>query len=318
MTLVVELPALMMTVQDLGRSGYRRFGMPESGPMDWWAFRAANTLVGNNPDCACLEIGISDAVLKVEMDALMAMCGAGFKLKINEKDLPPWMAFKVRRGDLLGLEKVSGGGWVYLAVAGGFLSPVWMDSRSYYPRAGLGRPFSAGDRLPFSSMAGSAFYLAGNAIPTSSRPDYREHPHVRVVLGPHQSRFMDESLQTFLNSGYSLLPQSDRMGYRLNGPALDHIKGAGLVSQGMELGEIQVPADGQPIIMMPDHPTTGGYTCIGTVARVDLPLLAQAQFGVSQIRFKSVEVEEAQMALRDVIRRLESAVWKEEETWLNL
>jgi antagonist of KipI len=318
MTLVVDLPALMMTVQDRGRSGYQRFGMPESGPMDWWAFWAANILVGNSPCCACLEVGLSDAAMHVETDTLMALCGAGFKLTINEKALPLWMAFKVRRGDSIRLEKTSDGSWVYLAVSGGFLSPEWMGSRSYYLRAGLGRPFSIGDRLACSPQAESASRLAGSTIPPDSRPDYREHPHVRVVLGLHQFRFTGESLQAFLNSDYLLSAQSDRMGYRLSGPALGHVQGADLVSQGMGLGEVQVPADGQPIIMMPDHPTTGGYTCIGTVARVDLPLLAQARFGVSQIRFLPIEVGEAQKALKEAYRLLGSADLREEEPWLKL
>jgi len=318
MTLVIERPALMMTVQDQGRSGYQRYGMPESGPMDWWAFKGANILVGNQADCACLEIGLSDAVMRVDGDALMALCGAGYQLRVNQKDLPLWMAFKVRRGDLIELEKVLGGSWVYLAVAGGFLSPLWMGSRSYYLQAGLGHIFSPGDRLLFSSQAGSAFGLAGNNLQAASRPDYREHPHVRVILGPHQSRFLVEGLQTFLNSVYSISPQSDRMGYRLDGPPLMHIQGADLVSQGMALGEIQVPAGGQPIVMMPDHPTTGGYTCIGTVARVDFPLLTQAQPGVSQIKFTFIEVSEAQENYKRVIHQLEDGPQDEEDLWMNI
>lgn len=318
MSLIVESPALMMTVQDQGRFGFQRFGMPESGPMDWWAFRAANILAGNGSNGACLEVGFSGAELRAEMDALMSLCGTGYRLRVNGRRLPLWMAFRIRRGDLLRLEKVAGGSWAYLSVAGGFLSSEWLGSRSVYPRAGLGRPLTAGERLSFSTRAGNASWLAGRIIPEASRPAYHEHPKLRVILGLHQSRFQPESLHTFAESVYTLSPQSDRMGYRLHGPAIDHVDGADLVSQGMALGEIQVPADGQPIVMMPDHPTAGGYTSIGTVARVDLPLLAQAQPGVSQLRFQPVEVVDAQEALKRVYWQLESAAKIEEEPWLSL
>ena len=318
MTLVVELPALMMTVQDQGRFGYQRFGMPESGPMDWWAFGAANALVGNNATCACLEVGVSSAAVRIEMDAMMALCGVGYHLSVNGKALPLWMAFRARKGDLIKMEKIPGGSWVYLSVAGGFLSQVWMGSRSYYLRAGLGCPLDTGDHLAFSPQAGRDSWRAGNTIPEKFRPGYHEHPQLRVVLGLHQSRFPPESFQTFLDEAYELSNQSDRMGYRLDGPKINHLNGADLVSQGMALGEIQVPADGQPIVMMPDHPTTGGYTCIGTVASVDMPLLAQAQPGVSRLRFSRIEVAEARAALINVSQQLETAVKKEEEPWLNL
>jgi len=318
MTLVIESPSLMMTVQDLGRWGYQRFGLPESGPMDWWAFRAANTLVGNEMDCACLEIGFSSAVLIVEADALMALAGAGYRLNVNHRQVPLWMAFRVKPGDCIRIEKKPGGNWVYLAVSGGVLSPVWLGSRSTYARAGLGRPLISGDRLPISSMAGQRGWLAGRAFPESARPPYDQTSHLRVVLGPHQDCFFTEDIQAFFGEAFYLSPQSDRMGYRLQGPTLHHKERADLVSQGMAIGEIQVPGSGQPIVMMPDHPTTGGYTCIGTVARVDLPLLAQVQPGEVEIHFLSVEVDEAQDALRKVKDRLATTLPSQEEPWLEL
>ncbi len=316
MTLLVDSPALMLTVQDQGRSGYQRFGLPESGPMDWWAFRAANALVGNSGDCACLEIGFTATLLSVEADALMALTGAGYRLCINQRYLPLWMAFRVKSGDVISLEKTPGGNWSYLAVSGGFLSPEWLGSCSAYPRAGLGRSLIAGDRIPLSAGADGKRWLAGSVLPELIRPPYSPQPNLRVVIGPHPERFLQEDLQTFLNAGYSLSTQSDRMGYRLTGPVLRHRDGADLISQGMALGEIQVPSDGQPIVMMPDHPTTGGYTCIGTVAKVDLPVLAQVQPGEAEIHFQHVEVDQAQDALRDVNRRLDSAVQSQEESWL--
>jgi len=318
MTVVVESPSLMMTVQDRGRWGYQRYGLPESGPMDWWAFRAANALVGNVADCACLEMGFSNAILKVEADAIMALAGAGYRLNVNHRQVPLWMVFRVKPGDFIHIEKNHGGNWVYLAVSGGFLSPVWLGSRSTYARAGLGRLIISGDRLPISAKAGQKQWFAGRAFPQSARPLYDQPPHLRVVLGPHQACFNEKDIQAFLNAGYDLTPQSDRMGYRLSGPIIHHRTHADLVSQGMAMGEIQVPADGQPIVMMPDHPTTGGYACIGTVARVDLPLLAQAQPGEAEIRFHAVGVDEGQDALRKADDRLATALQSQEEPWQGL
>jgi antagonist of KipI len=318
MTLIVESPALMMTVQDQSRNGYQRYGLPESGPMDWWAFRGANTLVGNAVDCACLEIGFSSAVITVGVDALMALCGTGYRLSINRKDLPLWMAFRVKKGDVLHLEKIPGGNWSYLAVSGGILTPKWLGSRSAYPRAGLGRRLISGDQLPLSTAVGEKLPLAGDTILKGARPPYGDYMELRVVLGPYQDRVTRASHEIFSSSFYYLSSQSDRMGYRLKGPALKHNRGADIVSQGITLGEIQVPADGMPIVMMPDHPTTGGYTCIGTVARVDLPLLVQAQPDETEIRFTWVDVVDAQKALRKAVEALETAIPQKEDLWLDL
>lgn len=319
MPLFVETPAILMTIQDKGRFNYERFGMPESGPMDWWAFRGANMLVGNTIDQACLEIGFSSTVIVVEQEVLAAVCGAGYRLNINGRDIPLWMAFIAKRGDRVEFNKTSGGNWVYLAVAGGVQSKVWMDSRSVYPRAGLGRPIIEGDRLNINPISSQSRLLAGNTLSSAAQPSYQQDPVVRVISGPHSNRFRAESFEDFWRQNYSVSVNSDRMGYRLQGPSLVHTAGADLISQGMALGEIQVPADGQPIVMMPDHPTTGGYTCIGTVARVDLPLLAQAQPVDSQLRFSPVTVEEAQQLLFSVFSKLDSAVNQDEEAlWQNL
>jgi len=318
MTLLVEHAALLMTVQDQGRNGFQRFGLPESGPMDWWAHRAANRLVANQPGDACVEIGFSDAVLQLESDALLAVCGGGYHLRINERQLPLWMAFRGRSGDRVHLDKVPGGNWAYLAVAGGLLTPDWFGSRSVYPRAGLGQPLADGDRLPVSSSQANKWLLAGQSLPEETRPDYQNNPVLRVIPGPHLDRFQQASFQSLWETPFTLSPHSDRMGYRLTGPGLAHQDGADLISQGMVQGEIQVPGDGQLIIMMPDHPTTGGYTCIGTVIRCDLPLLAQAEPGVSQIRFQPVEVPDAQDLLRTTIAKFDTGFQSQEDLWLHL
>lgn len=318
MTLLVETPAILMTIQDWGRFNYARFGMPESGPMDWWAFQCANILVGNSVQQACIEIGFSSAAVVVEQDALLAVCGAGYHLGLNGLELPLWISFLAKRGDRLDFDKIDGGNWVYLAVAGGINSEAWMGSRSVYPRAGLGQLITEGDRLNLNRLSSSSRLLAGGSIPGKARPTYRQDPVVRVIPGPHSTRFHEESFEVFWSQPFAVSLNSDRMGYRLSGPSLVHTAGADLISQGITLGEIQVPADGQPIVMMPDHPTTGGYTCIGTVARVDLPLLVQAQPVDAQVYFSRISVEEAQQLLFSAFHRFDSGFNLEEELWQNL
>ena len=304
MSLFVQQPAVLMTIQDGGRQGYQRFGMPESGPMDWWAFRAANLLVGNLPGAACVEAGFSSTEFYVEKYSLLAACGAGYRLFVNHRAMPLWMAFFGKPGDQIRLEKASGGNWVYLAVEGGFQSQTWMGSRSMYPAAGLGKLLTAGDQLPFSELFSERVIRAGRSIQKSLQPAYASQSRIRVIFGPHQTRFLQSSRETFLAGTYQVSTSSDRMGYRLKGPHLAHQDGADLVSQGMVLGAIQVPGDGNPIVMMPDHPTTGGYPCIATVARVDMPLLAQVEPGRGALHFCPIDVSAAQSAWVQMIQTL--------------
>ncbi len=318
MTITVKQASLLMSVQDAGRFGYQRFGMPESGPMDWWAFRAANRLLGNDPAAACVEIGFSDAEIWIEQHSLLAVAGAGYQLFVNARQLPLWMSFVAKPGDRLRYKKAPSGNWVYLAAAGGVQSPVWMGSRSAFPAAGLGKVLAEGDRLPLSASAGESAALAGNVVPKSQRPHYAPNISLRVIPGPHQERFTQSSRMRFWDTVYSVSTQSDRMGYRLEGPPLTHTSSADLVSQGMVLGEIQVPGDGQPIVMMPDHPTTGGYTCIGTVAKVDLPLLAQLAPDRGNLHFKPCEIDEAQSEWAAAIEGIDSTTPVEEDLWSGL
>lgn len=318
MSLIIQQPSALMTIQDGGRQGYQRFGMPESGPMDWWAFRAANVLVGNQPGAACVEAGFSSAEFCVEQHSLMAACGAGYRLCVNHREMPLWMAFIGRPGDCIRLEKVSGGNWAYLAVGGGFQSTVWMGSRSTYPAAGLGKLLTVGDRLPILARSGERVICAGRSIPKSLQPPYASEPCIRVIFGPHQIRFLQSSRETFMADTYQVSTRSDRMGYRLEGPQLAHQDGADLVSQGMVLGAVQVPGDGQPIVMMPDHPTTGGYTCIATVAKVDLPLLAQTEPGRGALRFTPIAVNAAQSAWVQTVEILDSMDYFQEDLWTGL
>jgi len=318
MMLMIEEAALSMTVQDEGRFGYQRYGLPESGPLDWHACMCANLLVGNPRQSACIEIGFSSARLRVDESSLMAVCGMGYRLLLNGRELPLWMAFQVKDGDIIRLEKSTGGNWVYLALAGGILSDEWMGSRSVYPRAGMGHMLAAGDSLQAVPGRFHSMLSAGRTIKPSFRPPYRQNITLRVVLGPHQERFVPESLDVFLHQPYVLSSRSDRMGYRLTGPVLRYKEQEDLISQGMVLGQIQVPPDGQPIVMMPDHPTTGGYVSIATAVRVDLPLLAQAVPGLSKIKFEPITHKAAQTLLIETLTQLESAALPEEDVWHHL
>ena len=318
MTIFVEQAALIMSVQDSGRFGFLRFGLPESGPVDWWAFRAANRLVNNPPDTAEMEIGFSNAGLRIEKEAIIAVCGAGYRVFLNEKPLPLWMAFLARKGDRLFLEKCSGGNWVTLAVSGGVRSQVWMGSRSVYPKAGLGGLLKDGDRLPIAEANVNSRRLAGRSYTKSGQPSYGEDILIKAIPGPQYQRFTSESQLAFWHQAFSVTSRSDRMGYRLAGRKLSREKGSEMVSQGMVLGQIQVPPDGQPIVMMPDHPTTGGYPSIGVISRVDLPLIAQAEPGSSSVKFKLININEAQKQLVEALYHIDRVESPEEEQWMNL
>lgn len=314
----IESAALITSVQDLGRTGCRRFGLPHSGPMDWWAFRAANQLVGNPPSFACIEIGMTSCTLQMESEGLAAVCGAGYQLFRDEKEVPLWMSFLARPGDQIRLDKSSGGNWAYLAFAGGIQSDVWLGSRSVYPRGNLGRMLQDGDRLSIEVLSPQSRILAGQRFPISQQPAYTQQSRLRMIMGPDAERFEVESLENFFNQNYQVSTQSDRMGYRLAGPPLTHVGGADVISRGFAMGEIQVPGNGQPIVMMADHPTTGGYTSLGTIAKVDWPLLAQSQPGNSKIRFNTTTVPEAQESLIGLIQAVESISNEQEDLWLSL
>ena len=318
MTLIIERTAFFMSVQDTGRFGFQRFGVPESGPMDWIALRCANLLVGNGCQAACLEVGFSSATITLHQDTLMAVCGAGYRVTLNSREIPLWMAVKARGGSRLHLERTGAGNWAYLSIHGGIRSPLRMGSRSDAPRYGIGHRLAAGDELLTTSKLDPPLQYAGRSIPVKARPPYASDQPIRVVPGPHSARFLPASLDDFWEGTFTIQTNSDRMGYRLNGPVLKHHANADIVSQGLVTGEIQVPADGQPIVMMPDHPTTGGYACIGTVTTIDLPLLAQSAFLDAKMRFTPITAAAAQSLLQQGIEKIDSSISEQEEPWWNL
>lgn len=292
-TLRVENPGTLTTVQDLGRYGHERFGVPVSGAMDTFALRAANALVGNEPNAACFEIALDGVTLTAAADCVIAATAPDCAVRVNGRALPAWTALFVRAGQTVEVIKASG--YAYLAVSGGIEVPLVLGSRSTFLRGGFGgldgRALRAGDALP-AGPARNPFPFAGRALPAAHRPPYREQPEVEILLGPQLDHFDDEARAAFLNAPFTVSNDSDRMGYRLTGPAIAPRR-ADLISEPMPLGAVQVPAGGQPIVMMADRPTTGGYPKIATVIRADGPLLAQCPPGAA-VRFRATTVEAAQ------------------------
>ena len=307
---VVEAGGLA-TVQDSGRVGWRRFGVPLAGPMDRIAFQAANLLVGNSPDAAVLETGAGDIILRAMVDCVIAVTGAGDQLSVNSWDFPLWGSYFVRGGWTVRLMKRGFGMWVYLALSGGFDVSPTLGSRSTYLRGrfgGLdGRPLQPGDILKSSEPPHTLMESAARNMAKDARPIYGPQPIVDVILGPQSDRFTADDLATFFSTRYRLSPSSDRMGYRLEGRPLLSAQ-PDLTSEGMAIGSIQVPADGQPIAMMADCATTGGYPKIACVTSAALPLLAQCTPGVDEVHFHQVNIASAQSAYRSMMDRLRSSI----------
>ncbi len=284
---VIE-PGLLTTVQDGGRVGYLRYGFPPSGPLDRVAFQAANSLVGNVPTAAGLEITLIGPTLRATHTCLVAVCGAEFALWIGSLPVPTWHACLLRAGQSLHFGERRSGARAYLAVSGGLALPEFLGSQATYLPGrcgGLdGRALLAGDRLPCYPPPGGLLERAGQAWPRADRPAYTATPTLRVRLGPQDDAFTPDALHTFLTSAYTLTSTSDRMGARLQGTPLAHRSAQEIVSDGVVAGSVQVPPSGQPIIMLADHQTTGGYPKIAVVIQADLPLLAQCVPG-DKVRF---------------------------------
>jgi biotin-dependent carboxylase-like uncharacterized protein len=250
--------------------------------------------------------------LRALHNCIVAVTGAGYGLSVYIWDFPLWSSYYVRAGWTIRLNKLDSGMWAYIAISGGVQTQPVLDSVSTNLRGhfgGLdGRQLQVGDVLRSGTPSRHPNELAARTLPESARPAYSDTPTVDVIMGPQEKYFTDESIATFLSSEYSVSSTSDRMGYRLEGAALKHRNKSELISEGMTMGAIQVPASGQPIVMMADSPTTGGYPKIGTVVSADLPLLAQCVPGRSKIRFRETTVTKAQRKVRELVGGLEKIV----------
>lgn len=294
-------PGLLTTVQDRGRYGYQRYGVPVSGAMDEFALRMANVLVGNDQSAAALEITVQGPTIEFLAPTWIAITGADLSAALDERTVSLWQSVQVHAGSVLAFGDPRDGMRAYLAVRGGIDVPIVMGSRSTYLKGrfgGLqGRALRKGDRLSTLPLDRSDF--VPKRLPKNyTAPLYGGSHRLRVITGPQQDAFDRGALSAFLGSRYKVSSQSDRMGYALDGPKIEHRDGADIISDGNPPGAIQVPGDGVPRILLADRGTTGGYTKIATVITSDLSKLAQA-LPAHAIAFRQVSLQEAQDALRE-------------------
>jgi biotin-dependent carboxylase-like uncharacterized protein len=289
----------LTTVQDLGRFGQLRHGVPPSGPMDGGAFLLANRLAGNAVQAAALECTLIGPRFRVDGECAIALTGAEMPIAINGMEAPRCTTLVLKAGDTVKIGAARSGVRGYIAFSGGLDVPLVMGSRSTYVRGALGgyegRALRKGDRLELLRAPLPASMRAEPAR-TSTALDETE---IRVILGPQADRFTDEGIAAFLGNAYEMLPQSDRMGARLRGAPITHVRGHDIISDGIALGSVQVAGDGQPIVLLVDRQSTGGYTKLATVCSFDIGRIAQTRPGRS-LRFIAISVEEAHRLLASV------------------
>ena len=294
--LEVIKPGLLTTVQDRGRWGYQCYGVAVAGAMDAFALASANLLVGNPEGAAGLEMTLLGPTLRFHRETNFALAGADLGPRLNGEPISNWTCHLAEPGALLDFAGRKSGLRAYLAISGGVDVPHIMGSRATYLLGrfgGLeGRALKFRDRLPILPPAAQPRNFAGRVFPEDHRPPYRKNPMLRVVPGPFADFFSREAIQVFFSTEYTITPQSDRMGYRLQGEPLRRQKPKELISCGLANGTIQVPPDGQPIILLADRQSIGGYPIVATLILADLPLIAQCAPG-DQLRFSPVSIDEA-------------------------
>ena len=295
-------PGPLTTVQDLGRYGFGRYGVPPSGAPDSFSLRVANLLVGNPEAEAGIEITLMGLRVRFLTDLVVALCGADLQPHVNDKPFEMWRSQILRKGDTLSLRAPKSGCRAYLAVGGGISLPLVLASKSTNLASKFGghegRALRKGDVL-FSEIPERHFRSAGKMLAPERRPLYTGDWVLRVIFGPQDQDFPEESRSLFLNSSFAVSSQTDRTGIRLSGPALQRRKemGDSIISEGIVSGAIQVPGDGQPIILLVET-ITGGYRKMATVISADLPSLGQVKPG-DRVRFQEVSMQEAIRALHE-------------------
>lgn len=305
-------PGLMTTVQDLGRAGYQKLGIAVGGGLDPVALRAANAVVGNAPDVGALEVLYFGPVFEVEADSVrLSFVGANATIEIlpdvSAKFGIPVQAMRslvVKRGEVVRVGSLSGGAVLYVGVEGGFDIEPAMGSVSTNIRGGIGgwqaRALIAGDRLPLRRVRATdrgECRIEGLHLRSPKR--------VRVILGPQNDYFDKAEIAKFFEGEYTVSTGSDRVGMRLHGQAVRHARGYDIASDAIAPGSIQVPGNGQPIVLLADRQTTGGYPKIATVISADLPALGRLSIG-AKITFEPVTIEVAQALRRDLLADIEA------------
>jgi biotin-dependent carboxylase-like uncharacterized protein len=303
---VIE-PGILTTIQDLGRYGFSQFGVPPSGALDSFSFRAGNLLVGNLEEEACLETALMGLKLMALKEVVISITGGDLCPTLNGEPLTMWRTHLLVEGDVIHFKKVRAGCRAYLAVAGGFVVPRIMGSSSTYLSGrfgGLeGRKLKRGDIL-YSLDISCSLNKLGLRFPIDWVSFPEKKVSLRVIPGPQDDHFTEEGFQTFCSSPYHVTPQCDRMGIRLEGPRIERRPDVeeSIISEGLVAGAIQVPGDGNPIIILTEL-VTGGYTKIATIISTDLPRVAQLKPG-DQVRFLPISIERAHDLLREQEERL--------------
>ena len=298
----------LTTVQDGGRVGQLRFGIPPSGPVDRRAFVIANRLVGNDDGAAGLECTLIGPRLEIQSACTMAVTGAAMPVTVNGAEAPAWGMVALRPGDVVRLAAARAGVRAYVAFSGGIDVPLVLGSRSTYIRGRLGgiegRALRRDDVLRLQPSPGTS---PRRVVDAAAIPDLTQEPEIRIVMGTQADRFSREGVAALLDAPYEMLPQTDRMGARLRGAKIAHTRGHDIISDGIPLGGIQVPGDGQPIVLLVDRQSTGGYTKVATVCSFDIGRIAQVKPG-QRLRFRAIDVAEAHRRLREEVTSLAQAV----------
>ena len=311
MSFEVLRAGVLTTVQDLGRYGMQHVGVPVGGAMDAYSLRVANRLVGNDDEAAALEITLAGPLLAFHADTLVALCGGDLSPTIGGKRVPMRRPVSISRGRQLDFGECAAGCRAYLAVAGGIDVPEVLGSRSTYVRAAIGgvqgRALRSGDRLAaaksdlhrFAKLCDSPAYVRDGfaaahwSVQVNPERFLRRPQEIRFVAGTHWETLTLAARDMFTSESFRLGSASDRMGYRLEGVSLEGAQRGTIASEAVVFGTIQLPPDGNPIVLMADRQTIGGYPRIGEVASVDLSLLAQLKPG-DKLAFRQISLLEAQ------------------------
>ncbi|MCC6965154.1 MAG: biotin-dependent carboxyltransferase [Nitrospira sp.] len=289
-------PGLFTTMQDLGRSGYQRFGVSQSGAMDPWALRVGNRLLGNPDGAAGLEITIQGPELLFEQALTIAITGADLSPTSNGLAFPMWTVVAMQAGSRIQFGMRRQGARAYLTVSGGISGPMTLGSLATHVRSGVGglagRAVKKWDQLSVGTSAPMAAQSIGRFLPEQFRPRYVASPTVRVMPGPQFDYFTDDAVRLFTSSPYRVTTESDRMGYRLEGAELAHRASAEIVSEAVCVGSLQVPSNRQPILLMADCQPTGGYAKLATMIGADRSRAAQLAPGDSLL-FRVISAQKA-------------------------
>ncbi len=285
--------SLLSSVQDMGRSGYAHIGLCQSGAMDEFSFHYANLLLGNAFGTNTLEIYLGGIELEILTDTNIVLTGADADVRLNGSLMPLWKSFYVKSGDKLSLGFAKKGNIIYLGVKGGFESKKLFDSFSYSQKEGLGSALKVGDKLEvFASV-----YKEKRKLKDEFLPKFDDELSLRLSPSYQFDEFSKEDVKTLLSSTYTVSPQSNRMGFRLSGTPLKDVK-KGIISEGICFGAVQVPSDGEPIVLLKERQTIGGYPKVGTVLPLDCFSLAQAKVG-TRVRFEMLGFQQASSLMRE-------------------